>query len=65
MSVRNGVDQRIKVERWKIWVLSLDKYHIGCVVPAEKQILELAQYINRSKIYVSTEERNAVKHAFV
>lgn len=40
MSVRNGVDQWIKVERWKIWVLSFDKYHIGCVVPAEKQILE-------------------------
>ena len=35
MSVRDGVDQRVKVERWEVRVLRLDEYDRGGVVPGE------------------------------
>lgn len=35
MSVRDGVDQRVKVECWEVRVLCLDEYDRGGVVPGE------------------------------
>lgn len=34
MPVGDGVDERVKVEGWKVRVLCLDEHHIGGVVPA-------------------------------
>ena len=33
--MRNGVNQGVKVERWKVRVLRLDEYNRGGVVPRE------------------------------
>lgn len=35
MSVRYGVDQRVKVKRWQVRVFCLDVNHRGGVVPRE------------------------------
>ena len=35
MSVRDGVNQRVKVEGWEVRVLCLDEYDRGSVVPGE------------------------------
>lgn len=32
--MRDGVDQRVKVEGRQIRILSLDEHHVWCVVPA-------------------------------
>lgn len=32
--MRDGVDQRVKVEGGQIRILSLDEHHVWCVVPA-------------------------------
>ena len=38
MSVRDGVDQGVKVERWEVRVLCLDEYDGGGVVPGEVDV---------------------------
>lgn len=38
MSVRDGVDQRVKVECWEVRVLCLDEYDRGGVVPGEMDV---------------------------
>lgn len=38
MSVRDGVDQRVKVECWEVRVLCLDEYDRGGVVPGEMNV---------------------------
>lgn len=44
MSVWDGIDKRVKVERWKIWILRLNEDHIWCVVPAEGQPSERMEF---------------------
>lgn len=41
MSVRDGVDERIKVECRQIRILCLDKHHIGSVVPILKNQIKV------------------------
>jgi hypothetical protein len=33
--VRDGVDERVEVERRKIRILGLDEHHVGGVVPGD------------------------------
>ena len=37
VSVGDGVDQGIKVERWQVRILCLNEHHIWGMVPAEQQ----------------------------
>lgn len=37
--MRNGIDERVKVEGWQIRILCLDEHHIRCVVPRYESIV--------------------------
>lgn len=52
MSVRDGVDQGVKVECWKVRVLCLDEYNRGSVVPREV-------YMERERV-VEVGERDTI-----
>lgn len=37
MSMRNWVDQWIKVKGWQVWIFRLDEDHVGRVIPKERK----------------------------
>jgi len=58
VSVRYGIDQWIKIERWQVWILRLDVNHIWSMIPENW----VQQYSNHTHSSLSNSHARACTH---